>query len=68
MLKLIGEKMVEFRVGLKSWWDSTTGKMEEVTDPGVKLDIDEQVESAGEDEDEGGGDGDEDVDDDAISE
>jgi hypothetical protein len=47
--------------------------VEEVTDPGVKLNIDEQVESAGEDEDEdeGGGesgDGDDDEDDDAISE
>lgn len=68
LLKLIGEKMVEFRVGLRSWWDSTTGKIEEVTDLGVKLDIDEQVESAGEDEDEGSVDVDDDVDDDAISE
>lgn len=73
LLKLIGEKMVEFRVGLRAWWDSTTGEVEEVTDPGVKLNIDEQVESAGEDEDEdeGGGesgDGDDDEDDDAISE
>ena len=67
LLKLIGEKMVEFRVGLKARWDSTTGEVEEVTDPGVKLDLDEQVESAGEDEDEGGGDGDGDDDDDAIS-
>jgi hypothetical protein len=39
--------------------------VEEVTDPGVKLDLDEQVESAGEDLVESGGDGD---DDDAISE
>ena len=68
LLKLIGEKMVEFRVGLKARWDSTTGEVEEVTDPGVKLDLDEQVESAGEDEDEGGGDDDVGKDDDAISE
>jgi len=67
LLKLIGEKMVEFRVGLKARWDSTTGEVEEVTDPGVKLDLDEHVGSVGEDEDEGGDDDDGD-DDDAISE
>ncbi|KAF8272176.1 ribosomal protein L10-domain-containing protein [Lactarius quietus] len=67
LLKLIGEKMVEFRVGLNAWWDSTTGEVEEVTDPGVKLDFDEQVENAGEDEVEGD-DGDDDGDDDAVGE
>ena len=65
LLKLIGEKMVEFRVGLKARWDSTTGEVEEVTDSGVKLDFDERVESA-DDEDDVDGDGDDD--DDAISE
>jgi mRNA turnover protein 4 len=40
LLKLIGEKMVTFRVGLRARWDSATGEVEEVTDPGVKLDID----------------------------
>ena len=65
LLKLIGEKMVEFRVGLNARWDSTTGEVEEVTDSGVKLDFDERVESA-DDEDDVDGDGDDD--DDAISE
>ena len=68
LLKLIGEKMVEFRVGLNARWDSTTGEVEEVTDPGVKLDLDKQVESAGEDEDEGSDGDDDDGDEDAISE
>lgn len=40
LLKLIGETMVEFRVGLRSRWDSVTGNVEEVTDPGVRLDAD----------------------------
>jgi len=58
LLKLIGEKMVEFRVGLRAWWDSATGEVKEVTDPGVKLDVEvdgeggENEESRGEDEDE----------------
>ena len=39
LLKLIGEKMVEFRVGLRARWDSTTGEVEEVNDPGVRLDV-----------------------------
>ena len=54
LLKLIGEKMVEFRVGLRAWWDSTTGEVEEVTDPGVRLDIDTSVEDreTGEDNEE----------------
>jgi len=38
LLKLIGEKMVEFRVGLRARWDSVTGEVEDVTDPGVRLD------------------------------
>ena len=40
LLKLIGEKMVTFRVGLRARWNSATGEVEEVTDPGVKLDVD----------------------------
>jgi mRNA turnover protein 4 len=48
LLKLIGEKMVEFRVGLRARWDSATGEVEEVSDPGVRLDNDE---NADEDED-----------------
>jgi mRNA turnover protein 4 len=46
LLKLIGEKMVEFRVGLRVRWDSTTGEVEDVTDPGVKLDVDAGDEEA----------------------
>jgi mRNA turnover protein 4 len=68
LLKLIGEKMVEFRVGLRVRWDSATGEVEEVTDPGVRLDKD-----PGANEDEGAeGDkmelGEENDDDEAISE
>jgi mRNA turnover protein 4 len=40
LLKLIGEKMVTFRVGLRARWDSATGEVEDVADPGVKLDVD----------------------------
>ena len=40
LLKLIGEKMVEFRVGLRARWDSATGEVEEVDDPGVMLGVD----------------------------
>jgi mRNA turnover protein 4 len=53
LLKLIGEKMVEFRVGLRARWDSTTGEVEDVTDPGVRLDVDvdgEEAELDGEDD------------------
>ena len=39
LLKLIGEKMVEFRVGLNAWWDSSTGEVEEVNDPGVRVGV-----------------------------
>ena len=57
LLKLIGEKMVEFRVGLNSRWDSTTGEVEEVNDPGVRLDVDvdadgEEAELGAEDDEE----------------
>ncbi len=53
LLKLIGEKMVEFRVGLRVRWDSGTGEVEEVTDPGVRLDVheDEEADAEGEDDD-----------------
>jgi mRNA turnover protein 4 len=47
LLKLIGEMMVEFRVGLRARWDSTTGEVEEVTDPGARLDIDENADAEG---------------------
>jgi mRNA turnover protein 4 len=47
LLKLIGEKMVEFRVGLRARWDSTTGNVEEVTDPGVRLDMGEDADAEG---------------------
>lgn len=30
LLKLIGEKMVEFRVGLKARWDSDTGEVTQI--------------------------------------
>jgi len=60
LLKLIGEKMVEFRVGLRTRWDSATGEVEEVTDPGVRLDKDENADEDAE--------GDKDDDDEAISE
>ena len=39
LLKLIGEKMVVFRVGLRARWDSATGEVKDVTDPGVWLDV-----------------------------
>ena len=48
LLKLIGEKMVEFRVGLRARWDSTTGEVEDVTDPGVRLDVDVDADADGE--------------------
>jgi mRNA turnover protein 4 len=47
LLKLIGEMMVEFRVGLRARWDSATGGVEEVTDPGVRLDMDEDADAEG---------------------
>jgi mRNA turnover protein 4 len=52
LLKLIGEKMVEFRVGLRARWVSATGEVEDVTDPGVKLDVDdgEEAELSAEDD------------------
>jgi mRNA turnover protein 4 len=43
LLKLIGEKMVEFRVGLRARLYYTTGEVEEVNDPGVRLDVDVDV-------------------------
>ncbi len=48
LLKLIGEKMVEFRVGLRARWDSTTGEVEEVTDPGVRLEVGVDADADGE--------------------
>ena len=45
LLKLIGEKMVVFRVGLRARWDSATGAVEDVTDPGVRLDVDVDVDA-----------------------
>lgn len=45
LLKLIGEKMVEFRVGLRTRWDSATGEVEEVNDPGVRLDAEVDAEA-----------------------
>jgi len=33
LLKLIGEKMVVFRVGLIARWDSTTGEVEQIDCP-----------------------------------
>jgi mRNA turnover protein 4 len=63
LLRLIGEKMVGFRVGLRARWDSATGEVEDVTDPGVRLDLDldadadadedsEESQMGGEDDDE----------------
>lgn len=49
LLKLMGEKMVEFRVGLRARWDSTTGEVEEVNDPGVRLDAGVDADADGED-------------------
>ncbi|KAI0304473.1 ribosomal protein L10-domain-containing protein [Multifurca ochricompacta] len=60
LLKLIGEKMVEFRVGLRARWDSTTGEVMEVSDLGVKVDVITGVEVLTGDED---GEDDEDEDD-----
>jgi mRNA turnover protein 4 len=47
LLKLVGEKMAEFRVGLMARWDSATGEVEEVTDPGVRLDMDKDKDAEG---------------------
>jgi mRNA turnover protein 4 len=47
LLKLIGETMVEFRVGLRARWDSVSGNVEEVTDPGVRLDMGEDADAEG---------------------
>ena len=66
LLKLIGEKMVVFRVGLRARWDSATGEVEDVTDPGVMLEVEADVDvdaDADSEETEMGGEGDE-----AISE
>ncbi|ETW81654.1 hypothetical protein HETIRDRAFT_156300 [Heterobasidion irregulare TC 32-1] len=38
LLKLIGEKMVEFKVGLKARWDSATGEVVQIDDPAFNLD------------------------------
>lgn len=48
LLKLIGKKMVVFRVGLISRWDSTTGEVVQIKGPGTispeeKIDGDEDV-------------------------
>lgn len=51
LLKLIGEKMVEFRVGLRTRWDSATGEVEEVNDPGVRLDADVDADADADGED-----------------
>jgi len=37
LLKLMGEKMVEFRVGLKAWWNSESGEVMQVDDPEVMV-------------------------------
>ena len=66
LLKLIGEKMVVFRVGLRARWDSATGEVEDVTDPGVMLEVEADVDvdaDADSEETEMGGE-----DDEAISE
>ncbi|KAI0057860.1 hypothetical protein BV25DRAFT_1347945 [Artomyces pyxidatus] len=51
LLKLIGEKMVEFRVGLKARWDAESGDVVQIDDPEITLDgADvEEVEEADED-------------------
>lgn len=52
LLKLIGEKMVEFRVGLKAWWSAETGQVVQVDDPAFDVGADETVAAAaGDDED-----------------
>lgn len=38
LLKLIGEKMVVFRVGLIARWDSTTGEVEQIDSPRILSD------------------------------
>ncbi|KAI0036526.1 ribosomal protein L10-domain-containing protein [Vararia minispora EC-137] len=37
LLKLTGEKMVEFRVGLKARWDAASGEVVEIDEPVFKL-------------------------------
>ncbi|THH14140.1 hypothetical protein EW146_g6161 [Bondarzewia mesenterica] len=49
LLKLIGEKMVEFRVGLKARWDAATGEVVQIDDPAFSLDDVEQQAEADED-------------------
>lgn len=38
LLKLIGEKMVVFRVGLIARWDSTSGEVEQIDNPRISSD------------------------------
>jgi mRNA turnover protein 4 len=48
LLKLTGEKMVEFRVGLKARWDSESGKVAQIDEPEFRLDTDVQAEASDE--------------------
>lgn len=48
LLKLIGEKLVVFRVRLKARWDSTTGEVTMIESSG---DEDDETASCGDDED-----------------
>ncbi|KAI0041992.1 hypothetical protein FA95DRAFT_1682858 [Auriscalpium vulgare] len=51
LLKLIGEKMVEFRVGLKARWNAESGEVVQIEDPSVTLKGDESEEEVHGDED-----------------
>jgi mRNA turnover protein 4 len=44
LLKLMGVKMVVFRVGLLARWDSATGQVEQVADGGIS--VEEKVDGA----------------------
>ncbi|THH06882.1 hypothetical protein EW145_g3772 [Phellinidium pouzarii] len=50
LLKLVGEKMVVFRVGLKARWDSTTGEVEPIEDEELALGEGDAVDAVDADE------------------
>jgi mRNA turnover protein 4 len=51
LLKLTGEKMVEFRVGLKARWDADSGDVVEIDEPELRVEAEEEGEGE-EDEEE----------------
>lgn len=56
LLKLLGERMVVFRVELRAWWDSETGEVEVEAGAGVEKEVeagaDVEADGDGDDDDE----------------